>query len=627
MFFQILTKIISFFNRTYLRGIQPLAVGDINSQPTILAYQLQRQQLLLIPHHKNLFFRTSHQKILTIKDSKEVTEDISLCHGFSVWQEGGRYFISYVRSKKGKSYFVVAESSSLDMFYITRCHAISGHYGLMVNIDAERNRPAFYVENKTHGVSVYTAKNKRSLELQDTHALEPRSSHFDHDSIALISALKTNSGIFLVYDASFVDNGETIIQIGAATYSPHQPWFAMWRSDSPLFEKRVLYSEYGDVTPLGLTVNEDTYTVFYTSSRQGIFSLSFTNPLIKTHAQSEHLHTCDRHCDNPLLEPASHAHWENMATFNPAVWKDGDHTYLLYRAIGNDGVSRLGYAVVKDGAVVERLPYPVFQILNNKSRDKGYDPVLYPSGGSWGGVEDPRMVEIEGRLYLTATVFDSWDCIRMAVMSISTEDFRNKKFKWSDPVYLSPPGQIQKNWLLFPDKINGKFAIFHGLNAKTSRRQARIEYFDSLDEPPEEFLHSPNDFRHELDTTSWDSYVRGAGPPPVKTRDGWLVFYHATDKREMHRYKLGAMLLDLNDPSRVLYRSKYPVLEPDEWYENAGKPGVVYATGAIIDGDLITLYYGGGDTVVCSASISLEALIESLKKGTRIIGIQSVTIY
>ncbi len=118
-----------------------------------------------------------------------------------------------------------------------------------------------------------------------------------------------------------------------------------------------------------------------------------------------------------------------------------------------------------------------------------------------------------------------------------------------------------------------------------------------------------------VDRSVWDNWVRGAGPPPIRTRLGWLLFYHAMDVRDPNRYKLGAMVLDAQDPTKILYRSRVPVLEPEEWYENNGwKSGVVYSCGAVVkDGDLY-VYYGGADSVVCVAVANLDHFLDELVK-------------
>ena len=321
---------------------------------------------------------------------------------------------------------------------------------------------------------------------------------------------------------------------------------------------------------------------------------------------------------NPILRPGSHP-WTEEAVMNPAAAIMDGRTHIIYRAIGSDGVSRLGYASSEDGVLFdERLPYPIYVAQKPRGLPghvRRYSPVLYPSGGSWGGCEDPRMVVIEGRVYVTFNMFDGWDFIRTAAISIAEDDFLTKQFwKWDGPHILSRPGEIQKNWVLFPEKINGKYAILHSIAPDVD-----IAYCDSIEDIGivEPFIKSWVGSRTSLPPRdSWDSFVRGAGPPPVKTDYGWLLFYHAINKDEPSRYKLGAMLLDLEEPTKVLYRAGAPVLSPDEHYENHGKPGIVYACGAVVRDGKLFIYYGGADKVVCVATTQLDEFLDELIKGS-----------
>ena len=114
---------------------------------------------------------------------------------------------------------------------------------------------------------------------------------------------------------------------------------------------------------------------------------------------------------NPILSPGTNP-WTAEAVMNPAAAELGGRIHLIYRAIGTDGVSRLGYASSPDGILFDkRLPYPVYvaqKPRNLPGHAKRYSPILYASGGSWGGCEDPRMVVIEGRVYITFNMFDGW---------------------------------------------------------------------------------------------------------------------------------------------------------------------------------------------------------------------------
>ena len=325
-----------------------------------------------------------------------------------------------------------------------------------------------------------------------------------------------------------------------------------------------------------------------------------------------------RHKDNPVLSPPEYSDWEAVGTFNPAAVKDDQgNVHIVYRAIGADGMSRFGYAVSPDGKNFgDKSPYPIFVMQSPRKPGEAdclqkFDPVIYPSGGSWGGSEDPRMVRIDGRIYLTLNAFDGWDFLRVAVSSIDEKDFFSKKWKWSRPIFISPAKEIHKNWVLFPEKINGKFAVLHSIVPKVE-----VEYIDNFNKFSDEgsfFIKSWCGPRTSLPPRkSWDTWIRSQGPPPIKTDKGWLVLYHAHERNEFHKYKLGAMLLDLNDPTKITHSSVGPILEPDEWYENDWKPGVIYACGAVVkDGELF-VYYGGGDKHVCVAHTPLNELLDSL---------------
>lgn len=319
----------------------------------------------------------------------------------------------------------------------------------------------------------------------------------------------------------------------------------------------------------------------------------------------------ERFEENPIITPNGEHHWESKATFNPAALFEGGRVHLLYRAIGNNDVSVLGYAVSENGFDVdEQQEHPAYtnhQTMENK--ECAYvAPVCISSGGGWsGGCEDPRLAAIDDTAYLLYTAFDGWGSIRMALTSLSLKDFCNQNWKWKKPVFISPPGEIHKNWVLFPEKINGKYAILHSISPNVL-----VDYIDDLKEfDGKKFIRSF--YRARSGREEWDNWVRGAGPTPIKTKLGWLVLYHAMDDRDPNRYKLGAMLLDLNDPTKVLYRARAPFLEPDECYENEGfKAGVVYCCGAVVKDEKLLIYYGGADTVTCVASVNLEEFLNEL---------------
>jgi predicted GH43/DUF377 family glycosyl hydrolase len=323
-----------------------------------------------------------------------------------------------------------------------------------------------------------------------------------------------------------------------------------------------------------------------------------------------------KHFRNPIMSPDTWNAWEQVGTFNPAALQDEKgRVHLLYRAIGTDGISRIGYASSKDGLHFDdRSQFPVYSMINPRRNTPNelqkHDPIMYPSGGSWGGAEDPRLISIGDKIYMSFNAFDGWDYVRIAVVSINKQDFYAKRWRWTRPLFISPKGMVNKNWVIFPEKINGKFAILHSMTP-----DVQIDYVDRLEELDYGMTEIRSVFGHKQPRQAWDTWVRGAGPPPIKTDKGWLVLYHAMDKKDPHiGYKLGAMLLNLENPRKVIARSPTPILTPSEWYENDWKPGVVYACGATVKQGMLYVYYGGGDKHVGVAHVPLEKLLEWLLK-------------
>ena len=344
-----------------------------------------------------------------------------------------------------------------------------------------------------------------------------------------------------------------------------------------------------------------------------VFVILKIRSLTRTHRPHYRL---SRHGQNPIISPLPFREWELGGTFNPAAFQDDDgQVHLLYRAIGADGISRIGHAASPDGLNFnERSMYPVYEPLpgyglpsnGSATGPKTYNPDFYVSGGGWGGSEDPRAVRIDGRVYMSYVAFEGWSSVRIALTSIGLNDFRKRRWSWRRPALISPPGQVNKNWVIFPEKIHGKFAILHSISPHIA-----VDYVDSLDALGNaEYIksHAPRGGRKGF----WDNWVRGAGPPPLKTDIGWLLLYHAMDRSDPNKYKIGAMILDYGDPTKVLYRSPQPILTPEAHYENDGKPGVVYASGAVILGDNLMVYYGGGDKHICIAQTPLRQLLDWL---------------
>ena len=316
--------------------------------------------------------------------------------------------------------------------------------------------------------------------------------------------------------------------------------------------------------------------------------------------------------NNPIISPNPKNDWESWQTFNPGVILLNGEIHFLYRAIGEDGISRFGYAVSDDGFNIdERLSYPVYEHKITKVNGN-YFYYSFASGGSLGGSEDPRIVRVdsEDTLYMTYTACDGG--LRIALTSIKVNDFLNENWKWNKPKLISPPGKVNKNWVIFPNKINGKYAILHSINPNIL-----IDYRDNLDFKEGEYIESYYNGENKS-KSSWDGWVRGAGAPPIRTKKGWIVFYHAIDKNDPGKYKVGAVLLDLNNPTKIISRASKPILEPDRTYENDGfKSGIVYVSGAVVKDGNILLYYGASDSYVSVAWTNLNKFLDKLINNER----------
>ena len=324
-----------------------------------------------------------------------------------------------------------------------------------------------------------------------------------------------------------------------------------------------------------------------------------------------------RAAENPIIAPRPEQPWEWHATFNAAAIYEAGKVHLLYLAIGAGNISLLGYAASRDGIhVEERLDHPVyvpmqaFEITAPRLELGGqrFPRRAYMSGGGWGGCEDPRLTRIGDTIYMTYVAFNGFDPPRVALTSIKAEDFLAKRWNWAPSVVISPPGVVDKNACILPEKVRGKYVIFHRVFP-----DILIDFVDSLEFPEGTYLKGQYSITPRSDC--WDSRKVGAGPPPIKTDEGWLLICHAVDDREGCRYLVGAMLLDLEAPTKVLHRCPEPILEPLAPYENEGhKAGVVYPCGAAVIDDRLFVYYGGADKFVCVAYHSLKELVEYLKR-------------
>lgn len=230
--------------------------------------------------------------------------------------------------------------------------------------------------------------------------------------------------------------------------------------------------------------------------------------------------------------------------------------------------------------------------------ESNYPPIFGQGALESFGIEDCRVATTEDGFYLTFTEVSP---VAVGVGLIHTTDWKH----YTRHGMILPPHN--KDCALFEEKINGMYCALH--------RPSSVELGGNyiwLAQSPDR-IHWGN---HQCIATTrkgmWDSARIGAGAAPIKTAEGWLEIYHGAD--ENHRYCLGALLLDLNNPAKVLARSEEPIMEPVAPYEQTGFFGnVVFTNGHLVEGDTIKMYYGASDEVICGAEFSIGEILNTLK--------------
>ncbi len=344
-----------------------------------------------------------------------------------------------------------------------------------------------------------------------------------------------------------------------------------------------------------------------------------------------------RFAENPLLSPidlpASREGLEITCLLNPGVFEYQNKTWLIVRVAERpkqkENVISFPILTETGGIIIIEIPTDDpdliardARVINYKGNDylttlshlrllcsengrDFYEPEDYPSLVGEGileafGIEDCRVVLIEGTYYLT---FTSVSSNGVGVGLRTTKDWKNfKKHGMILPAH-------NKDCAIFEQKINGLFYALH----RPSSVDIGGNYIWIASSP--DGVHWGN--HHCIIRTRigfWDNKRVGAGAAPIKTDKGWLAIYHGANYE--HQYCLGAFLMDLEDPTKVIARTEEPIMVPTTNYELSGFFGnVVFTNGHIIepDGDTVTVYYGASDEFVCGAEFSLREIISLLK--------------
>jgi predicted GH43/DUF377 family glycosyl hydrolase len=332
--------------------------------------------------------------------------------------------------------------------------------------------------------------------------------------------------------------------------------------------------------------------------------------------------------ENPIVWPGKWD-WRMCNVYNPAVIYEGGRFYLYERTAGSLRPHRcvVGLLESEDGVH--------FRHLSDR-------PVLSPEmvGSKYGSVQDPRVVKIEDTYYMTfAFRRFAWSICPtgLGVPEASQGQFpgldpskdKNQTrsgiavskdlLRWEFLGWATPADIDDRDVILFPEKIGGRFALLRRpigfVDTDTGHSEEhpsiRISYSTDLQTWTEPEVVIRPEFK-------WEDNRIGGAAPPVRTDRGWLVLYHGVESTNpaMRRviYRLGAMMLDLNDPARVIARAPDFIMEPEAYYEKFGLfiPDVIFPTGNVVKDGLLWIYYGCCDTAIGLATVPLNDLLDHI---------------
>ncbi len=334
-----------------------------------------------------------------------------------------------------------------------------------------------------------------------------------------------------------------------------------------------------------------------------------------------------------ILSPTDNT-FEGNGVLNPGIYQENNAVHIFYRAVEEGNFSTIGYAKT-DGPlkIANRHAQPLI------TREWEYEKH---------GVEDARIVKIDDVYYLTYTAYDginamgalavSTDLIHFEKKGLITPQIGYKHYKHLveccdqgkiNPKYYHYPHLFEeiglmddaqrmirdKDIVLFPRKINGKFAMLHRIWPGI-----QLVCFDDWAELTTEFWEEYLKFLHShivLDPKhDFEASYLGGGAPPIETEDGWLMIYHGVEETARGKvYHASAALLQLNDPTNEISRLACPLFSPSKDWEKEGVVNhVVFPTGTALFGDDLYLYYGAADKHIAVASLNIDELLHELKK-------------
>lgn len=352
---------------------------------------------------------------------------------------------------------------------------------------------------------------------------------------------------------------------------------------------------------------------------------------------------------NPIISPASELpfDFDLTTTFNPGAAWDGERVHLLYTAKGapdpgTDSRRRmfLGYAHSRDGCRFEFSDRPFIETSPEETR---FDYL---------SVDDPRVTFLEDAWHITYA--------SPAVLPEGSIGGEGENVKWPWMVGLRRSGlAVTRDWVtvekrgpltnplvgdanavLFPERIDGRYAMLHRPTPFTPwfvttcyyPATTWIAFSDNLDDwgwdldwnriaalPAHRIDGELRYDDHRLfgPEQEWEAGKVGPSGVPIALDEGWLMLYHGVDRKTV--YRVGAILLDRNDPRKVIARTPDPIMQPEGPLETSGNyPDCIFPCAHIVIGDDLFIYYGAADLHCCVATVKVKELLDHLLDNCRL---------
>jgi len=300
-----------------------------------------------------------------------------------------------------------------------------------------------------------------------------------------------------------------------------------------------------------------------------------------------------RYDGNPILSARDFPTYAIAWVFNAGIVKHNNRYIMLCRVEDTAFNRYLWIADSDDGFKFKPRSHPV-EVPKEDSEYQEYSGTAY---------FDPRITKIDDTFYIVYAAGSSHSC-RLGLFK--TVDF--EEVKWAG--YISETDN--RNGVLFPEKIRGKYVRLDRPNLVNDRGDIWISY------SPDLIYWGQSKYVLRAREVAWGGAKIGPGAVPIKTSEGWLTIFHGVriQCRSHYVYQLGVMLLDLEDPSKVVAQAKRAILIPQMDYELAGQtPSVVFTCGAVVEeSGEVKIYYGGADSVMCVALTTIDALVVACKE-------------